>query len=41
MEQIHFKQSTGDPCTYVTTVDVMASIAVYVDDLIVMTKTAE
>ena len=41
MEQIHFKQSTADPCIYVRTVDVNAIIAVYVDDLIVMTKTLE
>ena len=41
MEQIHFKQSTADPCIDVRTVDVMAIIAVYVDDLIVMTKTLE
>ena len=41
MEQIHSKQSTANPCIYVRTVDVMAIIAVYVDDQVVMTKTLE
>ena len=41
MEQIHFKQSTTDLCIYVRTADVMTIIAVYVDDLIVITKTGE
>ena len=41
MMLLQFKQSTADPCIYVKTTDTIIIVAVYVDDLIVMTKTAE
>ena len=41
MTLLQFKQSTADPCIYVKVTDTIAVVAVYVDDLIVMTKTAE
>ena len=41
MTLLQFKQSTADPCIYVKVTDIIAVVAVYVDDLIVMTKTAE
>jgi len=42
MEQIQFQQSTADPCIYVKKTDnAIAILAVYVDDLIVMTSTSE
>ena len=41
MIQIQFMQGTADPCIYVRAADTIAIVSVYVDDLIVMTKTAE
>ena len=42
MESIHFKQSTADPCVFIQTKERGVTIvAVYVDDLIIITKTAE
>ena len=41
MMLLQFKQSTADPCIYVKTTDTIVIVAVYGDDLIVMTKTAE
>ena len=42
MESIHFKQSTEDPCVFIQTKERGVTIvAVYVDDLIIITKTAE
>ena len=38
---LQFKQSTADPSIYIKVTDTVAVVAVYVDDLIVMTKTAE
>ena len=39
MESIGFKQSTADPCVYIQISDTITIVAVYVDDLIVITKT--
>ena len=41
MESIGFKQSTADPCVYIQIADTITIVAVYVDDLIVITKTPE
>ena len=41
MESIRFKRSAADPCVYIPTADTMTIVAVYVDDLIVIAKTAE
>ena len=41
MEMIEFKQSMADPCVYVQTGGMMTLIAVYVDDLILITNTVE
>lgn len=41
MELIHFSQSTADPCIYIKAADTLAIVAVYVDDLILMTSTAD
>ena len=42
IESINFKQCTADPCIFVTGEEVDVTIvAVYVDDLIVITKTPE
>ena len=41
METIHFKPSTADPCVYVQGGEDMTIVAVYVDDLIIVTKTPE
>ena len=40
MESIGFRQTTADPCVYVRHGDAIAIVAVYVDDLILITKTA-
>ena len=40
MESVEFKQSSADPCVYVHTSNTTI-IRVYVDDLIVITKTAQ
>ena len=39
LESIEFKQSEADPCVYIHRADTMTVIAVYVDDLILMTAT--
>ena len=39
MELIEYKQSDADPCVYVRTDDLMTIVAVYVDDLILITET--
>ena len=41
MESVKFKQSTADPCVYVRITGTITIVAVYVDDLIVITETAE
>ena len=41
MQIIHFKQSTADPCVYIRRGETTTIVAVYVDDLIIMTKTME
>ena len=41
MKPIHFKQGTADPCIYIKASSTLAIVAVYVDDLIVITSTAE
>ena len=41
MESIEFKQTNADPCVYVRTLDTITIVAVYVDDLILITATAE
>jgi len=41
MTLLQFKQSTADPCIYIKITDTISVVAVYVDDLIVMTKTAK
>ena len=41
MELIGFMQSAADPCVYIRTADTVTVVAVYVDDLIVIGKTAE
>ena len=42
MESINFKQCTADPCIFVTGEEAdLTIVAVYVDDLIVITKTTE
>ena len=41
LESIYFKQSTTDPCVYVRTAPTMTITAVYVDDLILITKAEE
>ena len=41
MTLLQFKQSTADPCIYIKVTDTITVVAVYVDDLIVMTKTAK
>ena len=41
METIHFKPSNADPCVYVRSGEDMTIVAVYVDDLIIITKTPE
>ena len=41
LESIGFKQNTADPCVFCRTVGTMAVIAVYVDDLILSTKTSQ
>ena len=38
LESIGFEQSTADPCVYIRISEPMAIIAVYVDDLILITK---
>ena len=39
MESIGFRQTTADPCVYVRFGDAIAIVAVYVNDLILITKT--
>ena len=39
MESSGFKQNTADPCVYIQIADTITVVAVYVDDLIVITKT--
>ena len=39
MELIGFTQSTADPCVYIRVTDTIAVVAVYVDDLILLTET--
>ena len=39
MELIKFQQSHADPCVYVRIADLMTVVAVYVDDLILITET--
>ncbi len=41
MESSRLKQSAADPCVYVRAVGTLTVVAVYVDDLILITKTAE
>lgn len=41
MEQIGFKRSTSDPCVYIQAKSSVAIVAVYVDDLIIITTTPE
>jgi len=41
MTQIQFQQCTADPCIYVRSAGTICIVAIYVDDLIVMTKTVE
>ena len=43
MESVNFKQSTADPCIFVKAEETgeMAIVAVYVDDLIIVTRTNE
>ena len=41
MNSIGFNQSGADPCVYIRTASTMAIVAVYVDDLILITKTVE
>jgi len=41
MEMIQFNQSTADPCIYIKASGTLAIVAVYVDDLIVLTSIAE
>ena len=41
MDSVGFKESTADPCVFVHTSSVRTIIAVYVDDLILLTETAE
>ena len=41
MESIGFQQSSADPCIYVQNADTLSIVAVYVDDLIMATKTQE
>ena len=41
MESIGFRQSTADPCVFIRSGDTLDVIAVYVDDLIVISKTEE
>ena len=40
MESIEFKQSAADPCVYIQATNTTV-VGVYVDDLIVITKTAQ
>ena len=43
MESVNFKQSTADPCIFVKAEETgeIAIVAVYVDDLKIITKTNE
>lgn len=41
MEHIGFKQGNADPCVYTRSADVTTIIAVYVDDLIMMSETTQ
>ena len=41
LESIGFKQDTADPCVFCRTVGTTAVITVYVDDLILSTKTSQ
>lgn len=41
VESTEFKQSDADPCVYVRTVGSMTIVAVYVDDLILITATED
>ena len=41
MNSIGFNQSGADPCVYIRTASTMTIVAVYVDDLILITKTVE
>jgi len=41
MKSIGFKQSTADPCVYIRVGVTVAIVAVYVDDLILITKTLQ
>ena len=41
MESIGFKQSTTDSCVYIQIANTITIVAVYVDDLIVITKNPE
>jgi len=41
MEQIGFERSSADPCVYIRSGNSMAIVAVYVDDLIILTSTQE
>ena len=41
MESNRFRQTTADPCVYVRTGNTTATVAAYVDDLILITKTPE
>ena len=41
MESIGFRQTTADPCVYVRNGNTTAIVAVYVDDLILITETPE
>ena len=40
MESIEFKQSAADPCVYIQATNTII-VGVYVDDMIVITKTAQ
>jgi len=41
MESMGFKQSAADPCVYVRATEMTAIVAVYVDDIILITETPE
>ena len=40
MDVIGLKQNAADPCVYIRTADTVTVVAIYVDDLIVIAKTA-
>lgn len=41
MEKTGFNRSTADPCVYIRNLDKLTIVAVYVDDLIILTETEE